>query len=80
LLRDDPCVTRERLERDDPITQNVSAVLTALHQEFRGKQFSTSDVLNAVRNDGNKGMPPSAPSPLQTIALASRSPETLKTP
>jgi hypothetical protein len=63
---DDPCVTRERLERDDPITQNVSAVLTALHQEFRGKQFSTSDVLNAVRNDGNKGMSPSAPSPLQT--------------
>ena len=25
------------------------AILTALHQEFQGRQFSTGDVLNAVR-------------------------------
>jgi putative DNA primase/helicase len=46
----DLCATRERIEQDDPITENVGAVLLALSEQFPdGKGFTVRDVVEAIR-------------------------------
>ena len=42
----DPCLTRERVEDDDPIAGNLSAVLSLWYEAFKEEQLTTAQVIS----------------------------------
>jgi hypothetical protein len=55
LDRMDPCRSREIIERDDPVTEMLGAVLNALHALFGDSKFTTADIVRETTPDQRSG-------------------------
>jgi hypothetical protein len=64
---EDPCAVCEQLKRSDPETEALAAVLAALDKQFpNGQEFSTAQIIEAVRRSAQAAAYGSPASPLQT--------------